>query len=249
MNRRTLLAGGAGLASMLLNAPLAGAKPKKKFKAIAFDAFPVFDPRPIAALCEELFPKRGTELINLWRTRQFEYSWLRTVSNRYANFEQVTDDALTFAIKSLKLEMTEEQHARLRQAHFKLKTWPDVIPALKRLHEKRTKLAFLSNFTPGMLKGCIETAGLNGMFEKVLSTDLAHSYKPDARAYKLGISALKLPKEDILFVAFAGWDAAGAKTFGYPTFWVNRLGLPTEELGVRPDGIGATLNDLLSYIG
>jgi 2-haloacid dehalogenase len=87
------------------------------------------------------------------------------------------------------------------------------------------------------------------VFEHVLSTDLVKTYKPDPRAYQLGIDALGLPREQIVFAAFAGWDAAGAKTFGYPTYWVNRLGLPPEELGILPDGTGANLTDLAALVG
>jgi len=86
------------------------------------------------------------------------------------------------------------------------------------------------------------------MFEKVLSTDDVKTFKPDPRAYQLGVDSLKLKRESILFVAFAGWDAAGAKSFGYPTFWVNRLKLPMERLGVVPDATGGTLADVVQYL-
>jgi 2-haloacid dehalogenase len=120
-----------------------------------------------------LFPGRGSELINLWRIRQFEYTWLRTVSSRYADFAHVTDDALVFAAKMLKLEMTAEKRGRLLKAHFELKTWPDVIPVLATFREAGISLAFLSDFTPGMLNSCIKFAGLDGVFGQVLSTDSA----------------------------------------------------------------------------
>jgi 2-haloacid dehalogenase len=164
-------------------------------------------------------------------------------------FRARNHDALMFAAKTLKLEITAEMRERLLKTHFELKTWPDVIPALTKLREAGPSLFFLSNFTPGMLSNCIKVAGLDGVFDQVLSTDLARTYKPDARAYRLGIETLKLPREEILFVAFAGWDAAGAKLFGYPTFWVNRLGLPPEELDVLPDATGSNLTDLLAFIG
>ena len=110
------------------------------------------------------------------------------------------------------------------------------------------RLAFLSNFTRDMLDQCIKSAGLDGLFEHVLSTDQAKTYKPDPRAYQLAIDALKLKRDQILFVAFAGWDAAGGKWFGYPTYWVNRLKLPMEELHTRPDGSGESLSDLVQYM-
>ena len=121
-------------------------------------------------------------------------------------------------------------------------------PALTRLKQSGYRLAFLSNFTPRMLDACIRSSSLQGLFERVLSTDPAKTYKPDPAAYQLGVDALKLPKESILFAAFAGWDAAGAKAFGYPTFWVNRLNQPAEEPGEVLDGEGSTLADLARYL-
>src|SRR5262249_47487192 len=154
-----------------------------------------------------------------------------------------------FAAKSLKLDLTIDRREQLVRSHAELKTWPDVIPALTKLKTKNIRLAFLSNLTPNMLAGCIRSARLDDVFEQVLSTAAARSYKPDPKAYHLGVDALGLPKEQILFVAFAGWDAAGAVSFGYPTFGVNRLGLPPEELGALPNATGSSLNDLLTFIG
>jgi 2-haloacid dehalogenase len=246
--RQFLKTGLAGTAGALANSGVRAAGGKPKFKAMAFDAFPVFDPRPVAALAETLFPGKGAELIGVWRTRQFEYTWLRTIAGRYSDFMQVTDDALVFAAKTTKVALAADQRDRLLGAYLELKTWPEVTPALMTLKAAGIRLAFLSNFTPAMLHGCIAASGIAGIFDEVLSTDAAQTYKPDPRAYRLGVDALKLRREDIMFVAFAGWDAAGAKSFGYPTFWVNRLGLPPEELGSMPDGVGADLMDLLAYV-
>jgi 2-haloacid dehalogenase len=109
-------------------------------------------------------------------------------------------------------------------------------------------LAFLSNMTVKMLEAGIENSSLQGIFEHVLSTDQLRTYKPDPRAYQLAMDAFRLAREEILFVAFAGWDAAGAKWFGYPTFWVNRLASPEEELGVTPDATGHDLTSLVSFV-
>ena len=236
-------------AGAMLVSPVRAAGRTPKFKAVAFDAFPVFDPRPVAVLTEKLYPGNGMALTNLWRTRQFEYTWLRTISGRYSDFMRVTEEALIFATRTLKLDLPSDKRDDLLQAYLGLKAWPDAAPALQKLKAAGVRLAFLSNFTPAMLSGGIKAAGLTGMFEHALSTDLAKTYKPDPRAYQLGIEALGLPREQILFVAFAGWDAAGAKTFGYPTYWVNRLGLPPEELGVLADGTGANLTDLVPFVG
>jgi 2-haloacid dehalogenase len=239
----------AGLAAGVVTSPAsARAAAESKIKALAFDAFPIFDPRPVFALAEQLFPGKGAELSNTWRTRQFEYQWLRALSGQYADFRQATEDALVFAAELLKLDLTADKRKRLTDAYLELKAWPDVPAALQSLRQGGLRLAFLSNATPAILDAGIRNAGLGGVFEHVLSTDRIRTYKPDPRAYRLGIDAFGLKKDEILFVAFAGWDAAGAKSFGYPTFWVNRLGLPAERLGATADGVGRDLNDLVAFV-
>ena len=250
VNRRNFVTGIAGsIATGLLASTVAGqAVAGTKIKAVAFDAFPIFDPRPIFALSEKLFGPKGADLNNAWRTRQFEYTWLRSLSHRYSDFWKVTEDALVFAAKLTNIELSTESRTQLMQSYLELKPWQDVPSALKRLRESGIRLAFLSNFTPMMLDSNIRSSGLQGMFEKVLSTDRVSSYKPDPKTYQLAVDTLKLKREEIAFAAFAGWDAAGAKAFGYPTFWNNRLRQPLEELGVKPDAIGETLADLVSFI-
>ncbi|HEU4616536.1 MAG TPA: haloacid dehalogenase type II [Gammaproteobacteria bacterium] len=238
-------------AAALAAAPLlrsAGAAAKPKIRAVAFDAFPIFDPRPVFALCERLFPDRGAELVALWRTRQFEYQWLRALAGPYADFRQTTEDALVFAAESLKLDLSSDARAALMQAYLELPVWPDVPEALASLGAAGLRLAFLSNATRKILDACVERSALGGVFEHVLSTDEIRTYKPDPRAYRMAVDAFGLAKQEILFVASAGWDAAGAKSFGYPALWVNRSNLPAERLGAPPDGVGATLADLVSFV-
>ncbi|MGZ4866905.1 MAG: haloacid dehalogenase type II [Candidatus Angelobacter sp.] len=253
MNRREFMAlTASGLASCALGMRSGntgrGQAPKTKIKAIAFDAFPIFDPRPVFALAEELFPGNGTALSDGWRTRQFEYTWLRVVAQRYVNFWQVTEDALVFATNRLKLDLSAEKREKLMSGYLNLKAWPDVPPALSALRKSGLRLALLSNFTQHMLQTNIKSAGLPGIFEEVISTDQARTFKPDPRAYRLGIESLGLQGNQILFAAFAGWDAAGARLFGYPTFWVNRLKAPAEELDAVPDASGGSLLDLVQFL-
>jgi 2-haloacid dehalogenase len=217
-------------------------------EAIVFDAFPIFDPRPIFQLTENMFPGRGKELSDLWRTRQFEYTWLRTAGGRYRPFWDVTRDALHYAGRSLGLTVDERQVDKLMGAYLALKSWPDVPDALAALKEQRLRLGFLSNFTKAMLEAAIDSAGLKGYFEQLLTTDALERFKPDPAAYRMAIDAFGVPRESILFVPFAGWDVAGAKWFGYETFWVNRLGLPLEALDATPDGTGKTLTELVTYL-
>jgi 2-haloacid dehalogenase len=249
MDRRTFLRlSTAGMLAGALPDAAALAAPRPRFRAIAFDGFPIFDPRPVAALAESLFPGHGTAIINAWRTRQFEYQWLRALSRRYADFLQVTDDSLVFAFNQLQLHLAEDERRQLLSAFSNLPVWPDVPDAIRALHAAGIRMALLSNMTPAMLNDGLGRAGLATNFEAVLSTDPIRSYKPDPKAYQLALDSFRLTRDEILFVAFAGWDAAGAKWFGYPTFWVNRLGAPTEELGVAPDASGADLTALVQFV-
>lgn len=250
MHRRDFLhlaALGAATAALPAHraAPASGDAP---IDAVLFDAFPVFDPRPIAALAERLAPGRGAELMAAWRTRQFEYTWLRTVTGHYADFWACTQDALDFTIDALQLALAPAAREQLMRAHLALRPWPDARDALQALRRMGVRLGFLSNFTPHMLDASIAASDLGGLFAHVLSTDAARTFKPDPRAYQLGVDATGLPRERIAFAAFAGWDAVGATRFGYRTFWVNRLGAPEERLGVAPDAAGRTLESLVAWV-
>lgn len=249
MTRRkfvTLAAG--GIAATAWGGGAEPASSQSQFKAIAFDAFAIFDPRPVFQLAEAIFPNRGAELSNVWRTRQFEYQWLRTISGHYSDFWHATDDALVFAARQLKLDLTGEDRARLMQSLAELSAWPDTFPALRVLRKKGPQLALLSNMTGNMLKTGIVKNDLAGFFDQVFSTDQLKTYKPAPGAYQMAATAFGLRKEEILYVAFAGWDVAGAKWFGYPTYWLNRLNAAVEELGALPDATGSDLNDLVYFL-
>jgi 2-haloacid dehalogenase len=248
--RRTFLNNMLGLAVTTVIAPafLSDSFTTNKIKALAFDAFPIFDPRPVFALAEELFPGKGNELSIVWRTKQFDYQWLRSLTHTYKDFWTVTEDALVFAGNSVKVDLTDEKRMKLMNAYLQLKVWPDVIPALTSIKDAGIKIVFLSNMTKKMLEQNMHANNLDDLFAEVLSTDSNHSYKPAPDAYHIAVDTLKLKKSEIGFVAFAGWDAAGAKSFGYPTYWLNRQHLPMEQLGVAPDWTGDNLIDLASYL-
>jgi 2-haloacid dehalogenase len=243
----TLAASAAG-AGLFPSAKAAESVMPRRFKAIAFDAFVIFDPRSISALAEELFPGKGARLSEVWRARQFEYGWLRMAMGRYADFSQITGDALTFAAKTLKIELAPEQRSRLMEASRELKPWPGVVEGLKSLRNAGVRLAFLSNSTPDALAARTKASGLEGLFEHQLSTDTIKTYKPDPRAYAMAVEAFALPAENILFAAFGGWDAIGAKAFGYPVFWFNPGHQPVEELGEVPDAAGTSFADLMTFL-
>ncbi len=158
VNRRdfvTLAAGGALAATA--GAPVGGAQ--TKIRAVAFDGFPIIDPRPVFAKAEQIVPGRGPELSNAWRTRQFEYTWLRTLGGRYVDFWQVTEESLVFAARTLRIDLSADKREQLMRTWLALKAWPDVAPALKQLKDAGIRMAFLSNLTDAMLDFCSEEFG------------------------------------------------------------------------------------------
>jgi 2-haloacid dehalogenase len=221
---------------------------RPRFKAVAFDFLVLFDADSVVPVAEETFPGKGRDLSQLWRTRQFEYTWLRSLTGRYADFQTITEDALIYAANAMKLDLTVERKRRLLSAYLHLRPWPDTAETLRQLRASGVRVIALANFSPRMLRTNAEGAGLIGLFDLLVSTDASHAYKPDPRAYRLGIERLHLAKRDILFAAFAGWDAAGAKAYGYPTVWVNRFNQPAEELGIHPDDTFRDLSGLLGFV-
>jgi 2-haloacid dehalogenase len=247
--RRELLdVAAGGVAGALLARPTEARAASSGIAAVAFDGFPIIDPRPVGGLAERLFPAKGAELMTAWRARQFEYTWLRTLAGRYVDFWKVTEDALVFAARTSKLTLSRADRDALMGAHLKLRPWPDVAAVLESLKRSGIRVAFLSNFTPRMLDAALEGTGLRPLFDEHLSVERVRAYKPDPRAYRMAVDAFKLPPERIAFVASAGWDVAGAKWFGYPTVWVNRLGQPPEELGVAADATFDGLPGVLDFV-
>jgi len=223
-------------------------KAPRNIKAIAFDAFAIFDPGPVFALTEKMFPGRGKEIAETWRLRQFEYSWLRQTAGQYKDFLEITTDALLFATRKAQVTLPAADKNILVNAYLSLEIWPDVLPTLEYLRKKGIRLGFLSNMTGAMLDSNIRHNGLHGYFEAVLSTDQLKTYKPSPQSYQMGVDAFRLKKAEILFVAFAGWDAAGSGWFGYPTYWSNRLDAPMEELGASIKMTGKSLDEIKNLV-
>lgn len=248
MNRRIFLAGTAATASSTASLSFARPRSDSAIRGVAFDAFAIFDPRSIAAACERMFGARGKEVVNAWRTRQFEYQWLRLIGGRYQDFWQCTAAALEFSCASLGIDADAAQRDALMQEYLRMDVWPDVPAGLRAIHERGLKLALLSNATLEILHGGLERARLRDLFDHVISTDRIRTFKPDPRAYQLGIDVMGLGREEILFVPFAGWDLAGAGWFGYRTFWNNRQAAAQERLDTVAEASGATLTDLARYL-
>ncbi len=244
VNRRKFVT----LAAASLAMPPAAFAAARPIKAIAFDGFPIIDSRPVFAKVEELFPQQGRGLSEAWRTRLFEYTWLRSLGGHYEDFWHVAEQSLNFAAKATRVALAADQRDAVMQTWLVLKAWSDVAPALKELKAAGIRMAFLSNLTPAMMDAAVKNSALESFFEPHLSTDRVRAFKPAPAAYQMGVDAFGLKKQEIAFAAFAGWDVAGAKWFGYPTFWVNRANAPVEELGVAPDGAGEAMADLVKFV-
>lgn len=221
---------------------------KPRFKAVAFDYFVIFNPKSVVPEVEKVFPGKGAELAAAWRQKQFEYGFLRAITGQYEDFLKVTEDALRYAVAAMKLEITDAQKDQLVSAYLHLTPWPDAIAGLKRLRAAGVRIITIANFSPRMLRENAERAGMVDLFDELLSTEANRSYKPEARAYALGLERLGLKKDDVVFAAFGGWDAYGAKSFGFHTVWVNRFGLPVEKLGVEPDVVASDMSGLLDTV-
>jgi len=219
-----------------------------RFKAVAFDYFVIFNPNSVTPEVEKAFPGKGSAFTKAWRAKQFEYGFLRSLTNRHADFFEVTGDALDYTAKAMDLSMPAEVRHRLLDAYLKLEPWPDSVAALRKLKASGVRIITIANFSRHMLRANAEKAGIVDLFDELLSTEVNGTYKPDPRAYALGLERLGLEKNQIAFAAFGGWDAYGAKSFGYPTYWVNRFGLPTERLGLEADATSNDIAGLLSFV-
>jgi len=172
-------------------------------------------------------------LVDLWRAKQLEYTWLRSLMGRYEDFWAVTGDALDHALDRLGIAVDDAARSRLLGAWLDVRPYPEVAEALSGLAPRR--LAVLSNGNPPMLEAGLVAAGIRDRFEHVLSVDGLGVYKPHPSVYQLALEAFGLPAERILFVSSNSWDASGAKAFGLPVAWVNRTAAPRERLGAPPD--------------
>jgi 2-haloacid dehalogenase len=219
-------------------------------KALVFDAYgTLFDVLSVTSLCELLFPGSGTALAVMWRTKQLQYSLLRSMMERYADFWRVTEDALVYSTKALQLELTPEKRERLMEAYRTLHAFSDVKPGLRQLTANGIRLAILSNGAPEMLQSAAASAGIADVLDEIISVDEIKVYKPNPRVYKLASSRLRVPAEDIGFVSSNGWDIAGAASAGLTTFWIQRAAAePPEELGHRAARVIHTITDLPAHI-
>jgi 2-haloacid dehalogenase len=213
-------------------------------RACVFDAYgTVFDFASAAARCPDIPEDRRGALTTLWRDKQLQYSWLRTLQGRYVDFWQVTGDALDFALDSLSIHNPRLRET-LMELYRTLAAFPEVREVLLSVRESGFATAILSNGSPAMLDAAVSGAGLDGLFDAVLSADAVGAFKSHPKVYQYALDQLGLPASVILFLSSNGWDAYAASDFGMRVVWCNRYGQQRERLPGSPDHEVRTLAEL-----
>jgi 2-haloacid dehalogenase len=212
--------------------------------ACVFDAYgTLFDLDKIATAGREVLGDRIAALSEVWRRKQLEYTWLRSLMGRHADFWHVTGESLDYALTSMGIA-DPALRARLMEAYLSPTTFGEVDAALKTLRAAEFRCAILSNGSPTMLTSAVKSAGLNDLLDKVLSVESVGVFKPHPSVYRLATEAFDCQPNQIAFISSNGWDAAGAAAFGFQTVWVNRRKQPREILPAGPHTEIATLAEL-----
>jgi 2-haloacid dehalogenase len=221
--------------------------PSQAIRAVVFDAYgTLFDVHSVSSLAEQLFPGRGEALSQLWRQKQLEYSWLRTMSGRYKPFWDITRDALGHAAARLALSLDMAAETRLMNQYACLSAFPENLDALRALKAAGLPLAILTNGNRDMIDVSVRSAGMTGLFDHVLSSQQVEAFKTAERLYALGPAAFGCRARQILFVSSNCWDAIGARWYGYTSVWINRAGAPLDRLDTEPDHTGSLLTDVVA---
>jgi 2-haloacid dehalogenase len=218
--------------------------------ALVFDAYgTLFDVHAVVARADELLPGHGAMLSRLWRAKQLEYTWLQSLMGPSVrvDFEAVTALALDYALAELGLPLAAGERRALRDAYLTLAPFPDVPTALAALAPRPRWV--LSNGTLAMLEPLVRHHKLDAHLDGILSVEAAGIYKPSPRVYQLAVDRIGVPPARIGFVSSNGWDAIGAKAFGFASFWINRAGAPVDLHGPAPDRIIGTLSELPALLG
>ncbi len=198
--------------------------------ACVFDAYgTLFDVHSAAEACRAELGAKCDAVSQLWRQRQLEYTWLRSLMGRHEDFWQVTSDALDFALATHEID-DPDLRARLMQLYLSLDAYPDALPVLETLRAAGMKCAILSNGSPTMLTAAVKSGGLTGKFDAVLSVEAVQIFKPHPTVYQIAVDSLGVPAPAIAFLSSNGWDIAGAAVFGVHTVWVNRTNQEPEAL-------------------
>jgi len=217
--------------------------------ACVFDAYgTLFDTGSAAARCKEALGADWTTVSELWRRKQLEYSWLRSLMGRHADFWHVTGESLDYAL-ALAKRTDPVLRAMLMQQYLSLDPYPEAEEALRRLKAKGMKTAVLSNGTPTMLTAAVNSSGLSALIDAALSVEAVGIYKPHPSVYQVAVDKLGVAAARICFLSSNGWDAAGAAAFGFRVVWVNRGGAPTENLPAMPERQITSLAQLPALLG
>ena len=191
-------------------------------KAVVFDAYgTLYDVQSVAAVTEEAFPGYGEMITQIWRIKQLEYSWLRSLMRRYQDFSVITRDSLAYTLRCLGLESDPGTFESLMDKYLHLDLYPDAMTALAALRNQ--KLAILSNGSTAMLNALVANSGLDRVLDATISVDTQKIFKPSPEAYRLIESTLRVPPAEVLFVSSNPWDACGAKAFGLNVAWIERV--------------------------
>jgi 2-haloacid dehalogenase len=218
-------------------------------RACVFDAYgTLFDFTSAAARCRDVLGDKFAPLAALWRDKQLQYTWLRSLQGRHADFWQVTGDALDFAMETLGVA-DPALRARLMNLYLTLDAFPDVAETLRRVRAAGLRTAILSNGTPDMLREAVDAAHVAPLLDAVLSIEEVGVFKTHPKVYQLTVDRLGLPADAICFVSSNGWDAYAATAFGMRVVWCNRYGQRPERLPGKPDHTIATLADLPPLVG
>lgn len=210
-------------------------------EACVFDAYgTLFDVHAAAARCRDALGDDADKLSTLWRDKQLQYTWLRSLMQRHADFWQVTGDALDYALAAIGRN-DPALRERLMDIYRVLDAFPEVPRMLERLRDAGMKTAILSNGAPEMLTAAVDNAGIGGLLDAILSVEAIGIYKPDPAVYRLASDNLGVAPGAVCFLSSNAWDVCGAATFGFTAVWVNRSGQPPERL---PGGPVVELTDL-----
>jgi len=223
--------------------------PLTGIRACVFDAYgTLFDFASAARSCRDVLGDNIDRLTALWRDKQLQYTWLRGLQGRHADFWQVTGDALDFALETLGMNRPGLRD-RLMELYLTLDTFPEVRHTLQRIKGSGLPSAILSNGSPKMLDAVVKATGLDALLDAVLSVEEAGVYKPHPKVYQLAVDRLGVPAAAIAFQSSNAWDAYAASAFGMRVVWCNRYGARPEHLPGAPDHVVTTLAELPQLLG
>ncbi|SLN73031.1 haloacid dehalogenase type II [Ruegeria meonggei] len=197
----------------------------------------------------EALRQKWPDLANHWRLKQLQYTWLRAVADAHGDFWNVTQDGLDWALEATGLDGDPSLRQRLLDLYWELQAYPEVPEMLSALKTGGLQTAILSNGSPAMLDGAVQSAGLGDVLDDVLSVESVGVFKPHARVYDLVQQRFGCARDEVLFVSSNGWDAAGASGYGFTTAWVNRAGEPMDRLPWKPAHVPSDLTPIPQLAG